>query len=351
MNLTEVIIYTRRAIPFLIISFILFIVLYVGAQFVFKNIQLPTSGPQAPAFNPLFGKLPKLQFSQKIDYPPNATFTLDTLTGKTTQASSSAKVFFMPKRPVRFGYLQTAYLMAKTLGFDTTFIKHTTKDTTITFEDDEKKAVIDTTDFNFDFKFRYEERPELFADSVVPAKSVATEYAKQYLRALGKYSDELARGQSESIYLRFEHETGEFSVVEDETQANVVEVDFFRPEIDGAYPVRPPRYFNSQNYVVMVFTSSGYKVIKAQIKHFPLDIQNVGVYPIKTTDQAYSELQQGNGVIVSAGKNGSAIAIEKMFLGYYDPDIYQPYMQPLFVFLGKNGFVSYVPAIIDEYTQ
>jgi hypothetical protein len=40
-----------------------------------------------------------------------------------------------------------------------------------------------------------------------------------------------------------------------------------------------------------------------------------------------------------------------MFLGYYDPDIYQKYLQPVYVFLGNNGFVAYVPAIKEEYVE
>lgn len=351
MNLTEAIIYTRRAIPFLIVSFFLFIVFYLLLQFAFKNIGPTQQAPQAPSYNILFGKIPQLQFSSRIDYPPKATFSLDTLSGKPTEASSSANVYFLPVRPVRFGYLQKAYFMAKTLGFDTTFTKHTTKDTTLTIEDEEKKVNIDITNFNYDFKLNYETRPELFSDSIVPTKQVAAEFAKQFLRALGKYHDEFVRSQPEVIYMRFEHDTGEFSVVENAEEANVVEVDFFRPDMPGGFSLRPPRYFNSQNYVVMTFTPTGYKVIKSQIKYFPYDAQNIGIYPIKTASQAYEELQKGNGTIVSAGKNGSAISIEKMFLGYYDPEIYQTYLQPIFVFLGKNGFVAYVPALHDDYVE
>ena len=38
-----------------------------------------------------------------------------------------------------------------------------------------------------------------------------------------------------------------------------------------------------------------------------------------------------------------------MFLGYYDPDVYQEYLQPMYVFLGDNNFVAYLPAITDDY--
>jgi hypothetical protein len=38
-----------------------------------------------------------------------------------------------------------------------------------------------------------------------------------------------------------------------------------------------------------------------------------------------------------------------MFLAYYDPDIYQEYLQPVYVFVGEPNFIAYVPAISNEY--
>lgn len=38
-----------------------------------------------------------------------------------------------------------------------------------------------------------------------------------------------------------------------------------------------------------------------------------------------------------------------MFLGYFDPDVYQEYLQPVYVFIGDDDFVSYVPAVSGEY--
>ena len=43
------------------------------------------------------------------------------------------------------------------------------------------------------------------------------------------------------------------------------------------------------------------------------------------------------------------ITIRKMFLGYFDPDVYQEYLQPVYVFVGDGDFVGYVPAVSGEY--
>jgi len=128
----------------------------------------------------------------------------------------------------------------------------------------------------------------------------------------------------------------------------MIEVDFYRPDID-IFPIVSPSYFNSQNYLVMVFNEDGFKVVKAQVKFFEKSDEEVGIYPIKTGTVVWEELQNGKGIIVSAPTDSTNIKIKKMFFAYFDPDIYQSYLQPVYVFLGENNFVGYVPAVTADY--
>jgi len=36
-------------------------------------------------------------------------------------------------------------------------------------------------------------------------------------------------------------------------------------------------------------------------------------------------------------------------LVYLDPDFYQPYLQPVYLFLGEDQFVAYVPAVSTNH--
>ena len=139
-------------------------------------------------------------------------------------------------------------------------------------------------------------------------------------------------------------------MVNNRREANVIEVDFFRPDIDG-YPAVSPKYFNAESYVVMIFDGENYQVIKSQLKFFEKNEQNVGYYPIKTGGQAWQELISGKGYIVAPGGKSYPIIIKQMFLAYYDPENYQPYLQPVYVFLGENNFVAYVPAVGNDYVD
>ncbi len=40
-----------------------------------------------------------------------------------------------------------------------------------------------------------------------------------------------------------------------------------------------------------------------------------------------------------------------MFLGYYDADLYQEYLQPVYVFLGSDNYVGYIPAVRSDYVS
>ncbi|OGK57105.1 hypothetical protein A3J15_02440 [Candidatus Roizmanbacteria bacterium RIFCSPLOWO2_02_FULL_38_10] len=351
MTLTELNYYVRKFAPFAAIGFLAFVVFYFLIMAVLSS--LSRSQPTTPIYNPIFGKISKMKTSASIDYPSNASFSLDTIEGKPISASDSAKVYFIPSKPVRFGYTQTSTLIAKTLDFDTDVVKYKTSPddpTWISFTDEEKALKIDISNFNFEYKLNYENNPDIFNGSVLPSDDVIYENARQFLRAINRYPDELVRGRQEIIYLQFEPTINDFIVVKTPEEANLAEVDFFRSDIDGN-PLLPPKYFSSQNYVVMIFRDQNYKVIKSQIKQYDFDKQNFGIYPIKNGDEAFAELTSGKGIIVSSGKNSNQISINKLLFGYYDPDEIQDYLQPIYVFLGKNGFAAYVPAVRNEYLE
>ena len=134
--------------------------------------------------------------------------------------------------------------------------------------------------------------------------------------------------------------------------ANAVEVDFYRADIDGIGTI-PPKYYNSQNYVVLIYAKDKQpNILKAELKYFERQTDKVGIYPLKSGAQAWQDLQSGKGTIISLGTNDSAnVSIKSMKLFYFDPDIYQSYLEPAYVFVGENGFVAYVEAVRSDYIE
>ena len=345
MTLTEVSYYSRKAAPFVLLSFLILLILYY-----FIRVLLLTIAPESPRsiyLNPIFGKIKK-PIIKEVTSSSDLTFKIDTIEGKPVTATDSAQVYFLPSAAARFGYREKIYLIAKSLGFNTEFVKHVLEGKEAIFNDERQSLTVDISNFNFTYEYNFEEYPEVFANTVMPQKKESQDKAIDFLTSVGRYPEELAKGKTNTIFIFYNPEAKQMKLLNSNAEANMVEIDFYRPDQEQ-YPVVSPKYFNSQNYVMMVFYQTDFKIIKAQIKYFEKSDTQIGVYPIKTGDAAWEALTAGKGLIIQNEADSQNIVIKKMFLGYLDPDIYQEYLQPVYVFLGENNFVSYIPAIPDSY--
>ncbi len=349
MSLTQFSYYFRRFLPFIILGFLLLLVLVYTFKVFF--LYLGTQSPQTVYTNPAFGKItrPKLTNAKSSG---GFSYLLDTVEGEPTTATASANVFFLPQATTRFGYREKIYLIAKNLGFDTEIVTHHLNGKEAIFEDGTQSLTIDITNFNYNYEYRYATNEAFFQNTIIPEESDIEEKAIDFLKSVGRYPEELAKGKNHILYFNLDVANNRLYATERPKEANVVEVDFYRPDIPAdptAIPIVSPSYFNSPNHVVMVFNESSMKVLRAQVSFFEKSDTQVGVYPVKTGNIAWEEFKSGKGMIVSNDTEGSSITIKKMFLGYLDPDIYESYLEPVYVFLGDNNFVGYVPAVSNDF--
>lgn len=345
MTLTEVSYYSRKYAPVAILFFLVFLIFFYALKLLFFALQGPTK--EIIHTDPIFGKIPK-PFVKEATSSGGLNFTLDTVEGQPVSASAAGQVYFLPASATRFGYSEKVYLIAKTLGFDTALIKYRLIDTDAVFTDLKQKVSIDITNFNFSYQYNFEDDPLVFQNTIIPSETEITNKSIDFLNSVGRYPDELAKGKTNIIYLSYNGLTRSFTPVERPQLANAVEIDFYRPDIDG-FPMISPNYFNSQNYVIMAFYDGAVKVLRSQIKFFEKSNEQVGVYALKTGDEAWKELKEGKGMVVTDTKNLANVSIKKMFMGYLDPSVYQSYLQPVYVFLGDNNFVGYVPAVSNDF--
>lgn len=346
MTLTEVSYYTRKLAPFVVLIFVVLLIMFYTVKLFFLFSQLN----QTPVveINPVFKELKPIKFANATSSATHS-YIIDTVEGEPVTATETAKVFLLPKSEFRFGYNEKMYLMAKNLGFDPS-VKHTLMNKTdAIFQDDKRKFRVDITNFNFKFDQDITRSPELFVNPAVPVKEDAQNRAIDFLKSFDRYPEDLAQGRMNVIFLQYDTVASKTAVLADSNGANMVEVDFYRSDIDS-YPIVSPTYFNSQNYVTMVSTAQGYEVVSAQVRMFEKSEAEVGLYPVIDGKTAFEKLATGSGYIISgADIPKKEIAIKRMFLGYYDPDSYQDYLQPVYVFLGDDDFVAYVPAVTDQW--
>lgn len=349
MSLTEVSYYVRKFLPFVIIFSLLFIIFFYVFKifFFFAN----SSGPQITYLNPIFDKIATPDF-QHSSSSAGMKFTLDTIEGSPTTATDAAKVFFLPASTTRFGYREKVYVMAKSMGFNTDTVRYSLDGTTATFADGKQTLTVDITNFNFNYEYKYEKDPTLLLNPALPEAQRVEDDARDFLKGVGRYPDELAQGKANVIFFQYNQTNNTLQVVERPQDGNMVEIDFYRPDIDAvpqAIPVVSSTYFNSPDHVIAVYNNDTMRILKASVSFFEKSSDQIGVYPVEKGDVAWQQLTKGMGYIVSNPSKSSSIVIKKMFLGYYDSEKYQEYLQPVYVFLGDGDFVAYVPAITSQY--
>ncbi|KKP50402.1 MAG: hypothetical protein UR42_C0028G0016 [Candidatus Roizmanbacteria bacterium GW2011_GWA2_33_33] len=341
MNLTELSYYFRKFLPYFILFCLIFLIFFYSVKLTL--IYLESNKTNTIYTNEIFGKvsLPEIPGSSSS---AGLKFTLDTIEGQPVTATDTAKVYFLPQYNPRFGYSEKIYLIAKSFGFNTEVVKHKLVGKTATFSDIEKTLTIDISNFNFKFDRKVNNTLFTSPQLTIPTKTVIENKAIDFLKKIGRYPDELAKGTTNVIYLKFNPINQNFVNVEKSSQAQLVEIDFGRPDVD-TFKVVTPKFFTSQNYVIMLFQGEEFQIIKSQMAFFEKSEEQVGTYLVKTGEEAWSELNSGMGLVVAGTQGQKNILIKDMKLRYFDPDIYQNYLQPVYVFLGEGNFAAYVPAV------
>jgi hypothetical protein len=336
----------RKFAPFAIFAFVVLLIVF----YLFKLLFLLSSlnQTQVTYINPIFKQIKPLYLKKDATTSAGFSFTLDTVEGKPVTATESAQVFLFPPSKFQFDYLPKVYLMAKMLGFDTEVVKHKLVDNEAVFQDGTQRLAINIDTYNFRYDYDFRKDPTLVESATVPDSDNAKDTAINFLKSIDKYPDELARGDITFINMFYDKTASSAGVVASPQESNMIEVDFYRQKV-GDYLPMSPTYFNSQNYVMIMYGNSGAKVVSAQVKFFETSPTEIGVYPLISGQKAYEMLLAGKGILVSGGTGKKNISIKTMTLGYFDPDVYQDYFQPIYVFTGDNDFVSYVPAVSGEW--
>lgn len=348
MTLTELSYYSRKAIPIVILFGLIFLIVFYSFKLLF--IFMESSKPKTIVTETIFGKIDPPLIKDATS-SAGFSFTLDTVEGVPVTSTDTAKVYFIPKPTTRFGYREKIYLMAKTFGIDTEKIKHILTGNQAIFADDQQKLSIDIGNFNFKYEALLDSTDSASlsrASYYIPSKKEIENKAIDFLKKIGRYPEELSKGTTKIMYLKYNPLYQSYINVSSKLEANLVEIDFYRPDLDGV-SITTPRFFNSQNYVIMLFNEKGFKVVKSQISFYEKSETQVGLYPVKTADTAWKDLQDGKGKVVSARLGENNITVKNMKIYYFDPDTYQPYLQPVYVFYDDKDFVAYVPAVSSDF--
>ena len=349
MSLTDTAYYTRRAINWGILGVIAYILLRIFWS-IFIAVFVIFFPPKAIPPNHAFGKLPTIKFPAAAPDPAKLVFQLQTIEGDVPKASESANVYFMPKKAPNLLALNNAQEFAGQLEFNPTPIQESKN--IYRFNDQEfplRRLRYDIVSSNFIVRYAFEQDPSVFLERSFPAPDTIKQEAINMLTTYDLYNDDLSSGSPEVTYWKLNGTT--LVPVGSLSQADAVRIDFFRTPIGGmkiftASPGEAP--------VSLIFSGASHRkkrLLQLAYTHWPIDIQTFASYGLKTSAQAWQELQSGMGYIARYPTGGDTAVIRNVYLGYYDSYEVQTYLQPVFVFEGDNGFMAYVPAIAAPWTE
>src|SRR3989344_3920902 len=334
-SLTETAFIVRRGI----VVFIVLIVLITIGSIAWRLAPIPRE-EEVPVPTPtpsvLYGKLPKVNFPDSKQYPIN--FKLETIEGGPPVSTSSASVYFIPRKAPNLFSRRNAETFAEKLGFTEKATEQSPTMLTFTDPETQDALAIDITTNNFRLRRNYVDT-SVFTSESLPSESQLQNLAQEYFQSINVWNSSLT--QATISYFAFQGSN--IIEVDRARDAQFARVYFLRPKI-GEYPIVTANIDKSETYLLFAADSRRITtVLEASFQNFPADERASSTYPTISGQQAWEKLVSGDGYIATAA--GDSVTIREGYLAYYQDAGYQPYLQPVYVFEGDNGFVAMVSAI------
>jgi hypothetical protein len=349
-SLTETAYYARRTINWIILGIIAYVILRLLWGLV-TVVFLAVFPPKPPPPNHAFGKLPAVKFpAQQATPSGQLVFQLETIQGAVPAASESAAVYFMPKSPPNLLALTRTQDFAKRFLFDPAPIQESKN--IYRFNDPEfplRRLRYDIISSNFILRYFFEQDLSVFVEKNLPTPEMAKQETMNLLQSYSLYQDDLADGNPVVSYFKL-NGNGLF-LTTSLSQSDAVRIDVFRNPVKGI-PVVTPNPDEANISVILSGSNNRKKrIIQLAYTYWPVDYLTNATYPLKTSQAAWDELQQGTGYIARYPKNTATAVVRNVYIGYFDAFEPQNYLQPVFVFEGDNGFLGYVPAISPAWSE
>lgn len=347
-SLTNISITSRKIIRYGI-YFMVFLI--VGRIFLNAGVKVFRTVFPAPTPAPTvkYGILSAIPFP-KSSGDIKLNYTLETAEGGLpTKLPTQAKVYFMPKTSANLLSLDMATSKAEALDFDSNMEQ--VSDTVYKFKSPDFPSTLQINIVSETFSISY----DLASDNSPinlkpPIADVAISNFKSYLSGAGMLPDDL-NGATSHDFLKVSE--GRLVSALSLSEANFIKINLFRKDYDGLPSMTANPNQANVWAIISGASNQGQNIIAAEYHYHPIDETEYSTYPIKTPETAFSELQNGQAYIANLGlnDNGGTLKIRRVYLAYFDPGESSEYFQPIYVFEGDNGFISYVPAVSADYYQ
>lgn len=346
MTLTQTAILTKQFIVVSIITILVSISAFIGYKIWYAHY-LASLPPVEEKPDTKFGVLPYPKFPQSVVSSSNFSYSLDTTTGGLPKIGIDpgfdklVKVYFMIKPYATFLSPDKSQALAGKFGI--TSPPEVINETTYSFKQDSKSLIVDLNSGNFQYKngstpsalLKLDDDNKLVADF------------ENILQTLGVLKDDIKNGRNKVIPLRL---SGNDLVLADQRSDAVAGIVSLWSKSLDKKPVITSDYSKSLINATIINSAAGLdNYLSLNFTYFQIDENTFATYPTKTADDAYADLKNGKGIIL-VQPNNPQVSITFISLGYFVPDDYSPYIQPVYVFEGPQ-FAALVPAVNNQFLK
>lgn len=332
MTLTQTAILVKQIIAISAVALVLGISSFIGYK-IWLAYYLANLPPVEEKPDIRFGLLPAPDFPKSSVSTSNYSYSLDTTTGGLPKVGIEpgfekiVKVYFVTQTFASFLSPQRAEDLAGKFGI--TEAPNILSDTKYKFKDQDKTLLVDLNNGNFSYN-----KVASISAYVNPDndEKIVSDF-KQTLSYLGSLKDDLKNARTKVVLLKAEalaYQVSLWPTPIDKRQ--IFTADFNKSLVTATVSGGADTL---DNYLSLNFT------------YYPIDTSTFASYPIKSSEEAFDDLKNGKGIVIVESQKPQ-VSITAVSLGYYLPENYSPYLQPIFVFEGPN-FVAYVPAVAEQF--
>lgn len=337
MTLTETAKFTKRFLLFAGIFSIALIIVWIGS--IYSKRYLYSQLPQVQEQPDLkFALLPKLKFIDSSVSSLNYSYRLDTPTGALPEnLPSSVKIYAIPQLGNTFLAADKAREIANKFGFDSNpeiISANVHKFTNL----DGSEFNINITTGNFSFRKSVSTQSATETEQLRDTPLLSQNF-RSFLDGVGLLPNQLRDGDIKT----------EYQVATESGQPDTANLSIWQGKIDDLSIVTDKFKKGLIEAVVAGSSLSLNNYLSLDYTYWPIDTQTFAIYPIKSAEEALTDLRNGEGAIVTI-PNTSEVSIDTIYLAYFLSKEYPEYLQPVFVFQGKD-FIALIQAVKKEYVK
>jgi hypothetical protein len=356
VTLTQINNFFRSMIKYGIFFIIGFLLLRAGYFAFVESLRsfLPT-----PIIKPTagFGLLPNPKFETKkaFEKPNSYALSLPVVRGKTKfpefGEGGLIEIYSYAKKSLSLTVEDRVRGLVKLYGF--TDDPKVLNETTYRFEREKNglklNLKINALDNHMSLTSKYTIKENFVSGNDLPDKFSTMQTVQKYLQVGNLLPEEFT---SESFKISYVKALStNLQEVKNIHEANFLKVNLERPLINDKYGFvysNPKKL--SIEVIVGAYENKKMEIVAMEYQYTDIDLENFHTYPLRSVESAWLILQSGEGYIAEKAKDPEAI-IENIDLAYYETYDDQEYLQPVYVFSNRNGFLGYVTAVDPKFLE